>query len=55
MASSTPSYPHIDQAVLEFSARLDAVRQDLYYCDVNFTKGGNGSLDGMFERLPMFM
>jgi len=39
MAPSSPSYPHLDQAVLEFSARLDAVRQDLYYCDVNFTKG----------------
>jgi RiboL-PSP-HEPN len=39
MASSSPSYPRLDQAVLEFSARLDAVRQDLYYCDINFAKG----------------
>jgi hypothetical protein len=39
MVSSSPSYPRLDQAVLEFSARLDTVRQDLYYCDVNFAKG----------------
>jgi hypothetical protein len=36
---STGNYPQVDQAVLEFSARLDSIRQDLYYCDVNFAKG----------------
>lgn len=35
----TGHYPQVDQAVLEFSARLDSIRQDLYYCDVNFAKG----------------
>jgi|ERR1022692_282375 hypothetical protein len=39
MAQGPQRYTHLDQAVLEFSARLDTVRQDLYYCDVNFTKG----------------
>jgi RiboL-PSP-HEPN len=40
MAQSTAGpYPRVDQAVLEFSARLDSIRQDLYYCDVNFAKG----------------
>lgn len=37
--TSTSRYPQVDQAVLEFSARLDSIRQDLYYCDVNFAKG----------------
>lgn len=32
-------YPRVDQAVLEFSARIDSIRQDLYYCDVNFARG----------------
>jgi HEPN superfamily RiboL-PSP-like protein len=44
MAPSFRSYPRLDQAVLEFSARLDAVRQDLYYCDVNFAKGRDREL-----------
>ena len=39
MARVSVAYPLLDQAVLEFSSRLDTVRQDLYYCDVNFAKG----------------
>ena len=39
MAHKKIAYPRLDQAVLEFSSRLDTVRQDLYYCDVNFARG----------------
>lgn len=38
MSTLTSAYPGLDSALLQFGARLDQVRQELYYCDVNFTK-----------------
>jgi hypothetical protein len=39
MAQLGLRFPGIDDAVLAFSSQVDAIRQDLYYCDVNFAKG----------------
>jgi hypothetical protein len=37
-------YPAVDTALEQFGARLDRVRQDLYYCDVNFLNKRTRSL-----------
>jgi len=39
MVEAAMNFPQIDATVLPFSSQLDAIRQDLYYCDVNFARG----------------